>query len=267
MSVPFSSPGFIDRLYSTEDRLKHRTSALLCAKIAGRNPVDDGIHFLHKFGRATPTYIADIGCGRGSSTDKIAQRLAPERLYAFDRSAAMVQATLAGVGSQKVEGIVGDFHKLPFEAGYLSGSLLAFCLYHSDVPGEVVEEVLRCTRAEGVCVLVTKSIESYAEIDTYIGRAGLNERSSGGVYSSFSSENAVDIVRSVASVLQITEDKSVFHYPNADHLLAYLQTSPVYADDIAKNPADFATVLRAAWPNDGLRVTSRTTVIACKKET
>lgn len=117
---PFVAPS-LEPLYGNADRLAARTSALGRAKVSGR-PVPDTIAQLaaaYLAGEQTRA-VADIGCGRGTSSRVLADRLAPRRLTAIDASQAMIEEARRRVDptpSTDVAFLQADFHHLPLAAG------------------------------------------------------------------------------------------------------------------------------------------------------
>ncbi|WP_312881287.1 class I SAM-dependent methyltransferase [Actinomadura alba] len=77
--------------------------------------------------------IADIGCGRGGTTVRLAARFPAARLLPIDTSPAMVTATRARTTADlhRISGAVGDFHALPLRDNSCDLAVAVFCLYHS----------------------------------------------------------------------------------------------------------------------------------------
>ncbi|TMR92714.1 class I SAM-dependent methyltransferase [Nonomuraea basaltis] len=99
-----------DSLYGDAARITQRTTALRHAKTAGRHPADVIAGLASPGRRGT---VVDIGCGRGTTTLTLAQRLAPPRLIGFDQSAALLAVAARRLaGHAHVEFLQGDFHAI-----------------------------------------------------------------------------------------------------------------------------------------------------------
>jgi len=64
-----------------------------------------------------------------------------------------------------VSNLRADFHHLPLADAAYHATVAIFCLYHSPHPDRVISEIARCLIPDGVAVLVTKSSDSYHELD------------------------------------------------------------------------------------------------------
>src|SRR4051794_13496715 len=117
-------------LYATADRLFRRTDALHRAKISGRHAAD----VIADLAPPNASVIADIGCGRGTTTLVLADQLQPRLLIALDASAALLDAARRRVARPDVRFVCGDFHRLPLADGSCDLITAAFCLYHSPNP-------------------------------------------------------------------------------------------------------------------------------------
>jgi len=172
-SAPFTDPSALAELYATAERLAQRTGALRAARIAGR-PADEVIADLAA--RFAPVGImADVGCGRGTTTLRLAQRLRPHVLLAVDRAHTLLEVTRERTaGAPGVRPVRADFHRLPLPDGSLDLVVAAFCLYHSPRPREVIAELARCLAPGGTAILATKSADSYRALDELVAASGLD---------------------------------------------------------------------------------------------
>jgi ubiquinone/menaquinone biosynthesis C-methylase UbiE len=108
--------------------------------------------------------IADIGCGRGTTTCMLAGRLPQARIIAIDLSAALLGATRTRLpGTAQAGAARADFHRLPLRDGACDLAVAAFCLYHSRSPERVIAEVARCLAPGGTAIIAVKSADSYRD--------------------------------------------------------------------------------------------------------
>ena len=120
----------------------------------------------------SPALVADLGCGRGTTTRMLAERLASARVIAVDLSAALLDAARNQLPAERAGSIRADFHCLPLASRSCDVVVAAFCLYHSPSPGQVIGEIARCLRPGGTAILATKSADSYRELDRLMRAAG-----------------------------------------------------------------------------------------------
>jgi SAM-dependent methyltransferase len=265
-ATPFTDPDQLAPLYATAERLARRTGALHAAKISG---VDATTTIVDLAARTTPpeAVVADIGCGRGTTTLALAAHLAPGRLIAVDRSSALLQTVLnrAAQAGPHVTTVCADFHHLPLLDAGLDLAVAAFCLYHSIQPELVVAELARVLTPTGTAILVTKSIDSYREIDHLVARAGLDPDAADrpSLYGSFHTDNAAAITATGMRVAYVVHQQHVFRYADLDHLATYLGTSPKYQlnDHLAGDPVALAAALLRRLPDEPLTATSTITYI------
>src|SRR5436190_21370606 len=124
-----------------------------------------------------------------------------------------------------------DFHRLPLPGDSVDVAIAAFCLYHSLRPADVVAEIARCLAPGGRAVLVTKSADSYQEIDQLIAASGRLDLEAAGrpsLYATFHSGNAANTTAAAMLVLQTQHQQQVFRFQHLDHFADYVATSPKY---------------------------------------
>lgn len=269
---PFVAPS-LEPLYGSADRLAARTSALLRAKISGR-PVPETMARLaavHFPGHDRIQAVTDIGCGRGTSSRVLANRLAPRRLTAIDASPAMLEEARARMGptpGTDVTFLQADFHHLPFGAGTYDVVTAAFCLYHSPRPQGVLAEFARILDDRGAAVLVTKAADSYRELDALVVAAGLDPQAERrtSLYNTAHSANIVAIAGSALDVVHVEHEEHRFRFTGLDHVAAYLATNPKYAlaPGLATNPEALARVLRERLPDRPLSTGSVVTYVVAR---
>ncbi|TMR99491.1 class I SAM-dependent methyltransferase [Nonomuraea basaltis] len=261
---PFLDPNSIrSNLYGDAARITQRTTALRRAKTAGRHPADVIADLASTGPRGT---VVDIGCGRGTTTLTLAQRLAPPRLIGFDQSAALLTVAarrLAGHGC--VEFLQGDFHAIALADASAMVTVAAFCLYHSPCPASAVAEIARCLAPGGISITVTKSADSYQTLNEAITASGLDpgagDRPS--LYATFHSRNQADIVAGSLQVQQVIHDEHRFRFADADHIAAYAATTPRY--ELPGTPAEIAERLKASIGNGPLETTSTVTYVVATR--
>ncbi|GGM67400.1 hypothetical protein GCM10011608_60830 [Micromonospora sonchi] len=249
---PFLDPDLVrGDLYRSSDRLADRTRALREAKIAGRDGADVIVDLVAQ--RTPPgAVVLDIGCGRGTTTLRISDRLRPRRLIAVDASSALLATvrTRLAEASRTGAAICADFHHLPLPDALADAAVAAFCLYHSPAPADAVAEIARCLRPGGIAVLATKSLDSYAELDQLVQTADLDTNAARrpSLYESFHSRNLLDIAAAHLTMLDILHEEHVFEFADVTHLARYLATTPKYRIRLAGAPGDLAAILRERLP-------------------
>jgi ubiquinone/menaquinone biosynthesis C-methylase UbiE len=249
----------VPRLYATPDRLASRTDALHRAKISGRHVAK----VIAELAPLTASVVADIGCGRGTTTAVLASRLSPSALIAVDASAALLAAARQRVPGARF--VCADFHSMPLANASCELVVAAFCLYHSREPRVVLAEIARCLVPGGTAILVTKSADSYRELDALVAATGLDpaatERPS--LYETANSTNLPQLTREVLHVRGVIHERHRFRFADVDHLAEYLTTSPKYvlAGDSPHHPADIAAELGAHLPDGALTTSSTVTYV------
>ncbi len=261
---PFLDPELVrGSLYDNSDRLHQRSGSLRNARISGRPAttviaelVDDwrpdrGVRTsdVHPAAGTQPSrlHIADIGCGRGSSTLTLADTFPQAEVVAVDLSPALLATTRQRLGrsGRTASVLCADFHHLPLKTGSCDVIVAAFCLYHSSDPAAVITEIARCLADDGVAVLATKSVDSYHQLDLLVARSGLDTAAASrtSLYASAHSANLPELTTAALDVLHVVHDQHVFGFDTLSVLANYLITTPKY-----QLPAgiDDATKLTAA---------------------
>lgn len=269
--TPFTDPNLVaGSLYASVDRLARRTGALHAAKISGGDATATIVDLAGRSASAAPV-VCDIGCGRGTTTLALADRLAPSRLIALDQSPALltVVAARAGRAGHTVETLCGDFHRLPLPEARVDTAVAAFCLYHSAHPEHVVAEISRCLALAGRAILVTKSADSYHEIDHVIAASGLDPEATSrpSLYTTFHGDVAATITETALRVDQLVHQRHVFRFAGLEHLAAYVATSPKYRlpEHLTGNAAKLAEELRRRIPDAPVTATSTITYVVAVK--
>jgi SAM-dependent methyltransferase len=164
---PFTDPAEVrGPLYATADRLASRTSALHGARVSGRHAADVIADLAADAASPASAVIADIGCGRGTTTLTLASRFPRARIAAIDLSAALLTAARNRTAAPvRAAAIRADFHRLPLADRACDLIVAAFCLYHSPDPASVIAEIARCLTRHGTAVIAVKSADSYRELD------------------------------------------------------------------------------------------------------
>jgi ubiquinone/menaquinone biosynthesis C-methylase UbiE len=258
MGNPFLDPATLDTLYTDPTRLTLRTSALHQAKIKGAEVAETVVGLLRDRAGADAV-IADIGCGRGSTTLSIARHLPVRKVIAFDASPALLGAARERFATARLSAqfIVGDFHRLPFGDSSLDAIVAAFCLYHSTDPGLVISGFARALRPGQAAIMVTKSADSYAELDDIAADSGLDPqaRSRPSLYTAFHSANMEALAQPHLTVAQQLHERHLFRFDGYDHLAQYLTTTPRYRLPTA-DPAEIASRLRHWRPEHSVTASS-----------
>jgi SAM-dependent methyltransferase len=215
--------------------------------------------------------VADVGCGRGTSSRLLAEQLTPRRLTAIDASGAMLAAARMRVGAPpgtETGFVQADFHRLPLETGTYDLVVAAFCLYHSPQPGQVIAEFARVLHSRGVAVLVTKSADSYSELDVLLASAGLDPEAPyrESLYSAAHSGNVAAIAASGLDVLHVEHEDHHFCFADLAHVADYVATNPKYhlAPGLRGNPTAIAEALRARLPEAPVTANSTITYVVAR---
>lgn len=249
---PFTDPAVRPGLYLDPGRLARRTAALHRAKVVGR-PVNGVIaaHAAAHAGRLQAPVIADVGCGRGSSTAALYEQFSRARLCGIDASAALLQSARSRLrGSVAgIRWICADFHRLPLRNGCADLIVAAFCLYHSQHPQDVIGEFARCLTPSGQLILVTKSRDSYASLDALVASSGLDPaaQSRPGLYDTAHSGNIVGLAAGTLQLRHVEHEEHQFVFADLAHVAEYLATSPKYQIQpvLRNDPSAIARLLKS----------------------
>ncbi|MGI5274168.1 class I SAM-dependent methyltransferase [Nonomuraea sp. CA-218870] len=272
MTSPFIHPATTSALYRDGSRLAARTSALHQAKIRGR-PVADviaGIATAH-LPHPHQAIVADLGCGRGTSSRILAAHLRPRGLLAIDSSQAMLTTARARLTdtATAVIYIRADFHRLPFGDGVCDLVVAAFCLYHAPDPRPVIAEIARVLAPAGIAILVTKSADSYRTLDYLVAAAGLDTRATGrpSLYQTAHSGNLEALTAPILPVIGVEHEEHRFAFTGPDHVAAYLATTPKYElpPAMAADPDAIAAALRTQIADGPVTTTSTVTYVIAGK--
>jgi ubiquinone/menaquinone biosynthesis C-methylase UbiE len=272
-ATPFTDPNVVaGPLYATAGRLAQRTSALHAAKISGGDATTTIVDLAARSSASAPV-VGDLGCGRGTTTLQLAARLTPQRLIAVDQSQALLDTVAERLGDAgyPVETMRADFHHLPLPDAILDVAVAAFCLYHSPHPEHVVAQIARCLAPDGRAVLVTKSADSYHEIDRLIADTGLDQHATerASLYTTFHSDSAPDVVASSLQVQKVVHQQHVFQFAGLDQLASYVATSPKYhlPEHLTGGPAgQLAQELHRRLSDRPITTTSTITYIAATRQ-
>jgi SAM-dependent methyltransferase len=268
--TPFTDPAQVAALYRDTDRTRRRTTAVRTAKISGEDVTARIIDLAAEHSPVTPA-ICEIGCGHGSVAVGLAQRLHARRFLSVDISAELLTLTRERVAASghSVTSILADFHDLPPAVRDLDLIVAAFCLYHSSHPQAVIGEIATRLAPGGRALLVTKSIDSYHEIDELIAASGLDpaatERPS--LYRTFHSGNALDLTTTAFVDVTVLHSEHRFRFPDFDHLAAYVATTPKYQlrQELSADPRQLAAELRSRISEHPLVATSTVTYTIATK--
>lgn len=270
-ATPFSDPGSHHRLYADPQRLTRRTGALHAAKITGADAAVAIADLIVEY-QPGARLLADIGCGRGTTTLCLSQRLPHAHIVGIDRSAALLDVARRRQAKSHVgaaEMVCADFHQLPVGDARLDVAVAAFCVYHSARPTAVVAEIARCLAAGGIAVFATKSADSYRELDVQVAAAGLDTAATSrpSLYATFHSGNAAAIVAESLHVRRVEHERHRFQFNDADHLAGYLATTPKFHldADIAGHPDRLAPALSASHTEWPVTATSTVTYIVAAR--
>jgi ubiquinone/menaquinone biosynthesis C-methylase UbiE len=271
--VPFTDQALVrGPLYASADRLARRTSALHRARVAGRH-AGEVIADLAEAALApggSRARVADIGCGRGTTTRMLAQRIPGAAVPGLDLSAAL----LAAARERQPEALAvrfvrADFCHLPLADQSCHVMVAAFCLYHCAVPGQVIGEIGRCLRPGGTAILVTKSADSYRELDELLAAAGLDPGalSRPGLYDTAHSGNLPALASAHLSVQRVMHHAHRFTFSGLADAAKYLATSPKYRlpAAVAGDPAAITGALRARLRDGPVTTTSTVSYVVAER--
>jgi SAM-dependent methyltransferase len=249
---PFVDPAIVPGLYAGPDRIIRRTDALLQAKTTGRNAAEviAGLAVTAIGEQGTCVHVLDVGCGRGSTTMRLADSLEPVHVVGLDAGHTLLASARRRAPHHSVNWACADFHRLPFPDRTFTLAIAAFCLYHAPDPIDAVAEIGRCLASGGVLVAATKSADSYAELDRLLTDTGLDPEAltRPSLYSTFHSGNLTDVLAAGLVVDQVVHEGHGFRFTGPCHLARYLHTSPKYSfpSHLARSPRSLSAALTQA---------------------
>jgi len=264
---PFTDPAEVQGpLYATPDRLTSRTSALHRARVSGRHAGDVIADLATDAANPAPDVIADIGCGRGTTTLTLAGRFPRARIAAIDLSAALLTAARNRTGSPgRAVAVRADFHRLPLADRSCDLIVAAFCLYHSPDPASVITEIARCLTDNGTAVIAVKSANSYRELDRLMAASGLDPAAETrpSLYQAANSGNITALAETGLAVRQAVHETHRFTFPTLADAAEYLATSPKYdlPPALAGSADALAAALAARLPDQPVTATSVVTYL------
>lgn len=229
---PFLNGADVRALYATPDRIATRTHALRTARIAGAPATGVIADLAEGLLPSQHLHIADIGCGRGSTTLELARRIPTAQITALDLSPTLVSVAAGRLSEfgHASPGLSADFRALPFRTGSLTLVVAAFCLYHAPDPSQVLTEIRRCLTPDGAVIIATKSLDSYTELDHLVAATNLDPDATRGpsLYDTFHSDNAPELVADQFAIENLRHDEHRFRFTDEAHLARYLATNPKY---------------------------------------
>jgi ubiquinone/menaquinone biosynthesis C-methylase UbiE len=259
-------------LYATAGRLARRTRALHRARVSGRHAgqviADLAAEAVPRAGQSTR--VADVGCGRGTTTRMLARRLPAAAVVGVDLAPALLAAARIRLPAESRAALAcADFHHLPLADGSCDVVIAAFCLYHSPDPGRVISEISRCLRYGGTAILVTKSADSYRELDQLMAASGLDPHAlhRPSLYQAAHSGNLPALVSSRLRVERLIHHAHRFAFADAAHAAEYLATSPKYRlpAGATADPSALAAVIRERLPDRQVTATSTVTYLVATR--
>lgn len=268
---PFTDPGQITGpLYASADRLARRTGALHRARVAGRHAAEVIADLAAEAASDSAPVIADLGCGRGTTTRLLAGRFPRARIVAVDLSAALLASARSRLPAAAQAGAArADFHRLPFTEGACDLIVAAFCLYHSPSPERVIAEIARCLAPGGTAIIAVKSADSYSELDLLMAASGLDPAAPGrpSLYQTAHSGNIGHLAARSLDVRRVIHDAHAFTFPALADLAGYLATSPKYElpASLSGDPARLAAELRRRLPDQPFTMTSIVTYLTARR--
>ena len=222
--------------------------------------------------RPTPASIADIGCGRGTTTVRLGRQYPTATILAVDQSPALLAVTAGRMRDQKRAPhlVNADFHHLPDNLRDIDLAVAAFCLYHSPHPRRALAEIAQCLAPGGNAVITTKSADSYHELDALVAASKLDPdaRNRASLYQSFHSDNAQPELDAAGLVLRHRLDQHhTFLFAGLAHLADYLTTCPKYQlpAELANDPVALAEALRRRLPDEPVAATSTVTYLVATR--
>lgn len=269
---PFTDPDLVRaQLYASAGRLARRTGALHRARVSGQHAGEVIADLAAAATAAGSPRVADLGCGRGTTTRMLAARLPAATVAAVDLSAAMLASVEDRLGpfAERVMLVQADFHCLPFGTGMFDAIVAAFCLYHSARPEHVVAEITRCLQPGGTAIFAVKSLDSYRELDELIADAGIDPGavSRPSLYQTAHSGNVTTLAAGRLSIRQVIHHTHRFTFQSLAEAAAYLITSPKYQllVEVGDDPEALAAALQRRVAERPVTTTSIVTYLSASK--
>jgi ubiquinone/menaquinone biosynthesis C-methylase UbiE len=269
---PFTNPGQVSGpLYASADRLARRTSALHRARVSGRNAAEAIADLAAAAIGTESALVADVGCGRGTTTRLLAGRLPQARLIVVDLSAALLTVARSRLTDQRRAAVIcADFHRLPIADARLDLVVAAFCLYHSPSPADVITEIARCLLPGGTAIIAVKSADSYRELDHLVAASGLDAAAEDrpSLYQAAHTGNIEPLASTALRVEQVTSETHRFSFPTLAAAAAYLATSPKYQlpPSLSGDPAALTAALRQRTADEPVTATSVVTYLVATRQ-
>jgi SAM-dependent methyltransferase len=268
---PFTDPRLVaGALYAGPARLAQRTTAMHSAKVSGADATDTIAALAAATGTA-PDVIIDVGCGRGTTTVRLAHQYPSAAILAIDQSPGLLTVARDRLPGQRRRTtlVAADFHHLPLPAASADLAVAGFCLYHSPQPQQALAEIARCVRPGGAIIATTKSADSYHHIDAIIAASGLDPDADRrpSLYQTFHTGNAEAVTTAAGLTVQRRIDQQhTFEFANLDHLAGYAVTCPKYhLPANLTEAAPLAAELRARLPDAALTTTSTVTYLLARR--
>ncbi|PSK64842.1 Ubiquinone/menaquinone biosynthesis C-methyltransferase UbiE [Micromonospora sp. MH33] len=271
-TAPFTDTKLVrSSLYATADRIEQRTSALHRAKITGADAAAT-IAALAAAAHPNPSRVADIGCGRGTTTIRLAHQYPAATIVAVDQSPALLAVTGNRLRAQRREVtlVAADFHHLRGVLAHVDVAAAAFCLYHSRHPEKALAEIGACLAPGAHLIAATKSADSYINIDRVIAASGLDREavSRPSLYEAFHTSNAEAALAAAGFILRRRVDQQhTFRFTDLAHLAEYAVTSPKYRlpSKLTADPAALAAALRARLSDEPITAASTVTYLVATR--
>jgi ubiquinone/menaquinone biosynthesis C-methylase UbiE len=257
-------------LYASAVRIAQRTGALHRARVSGRHAAKVIADLAREALGLNEVLVADLGCGRGTTTRMLAERLPAATVLAVDLSAALLaDARTRLPGSRHIGTVQADFHGLPFPNSRCGLVVAAFCLYHSPSPSNVIAEITRCLLPGGTAIFAVKSADSYTELDQLVADSGLDPAATRrpSLYQAAHSGTIAELTAASLSVRQVTHETHRFTFHTLDAVAEYLATSPKYElpSALTGNPDALTTALRRRVADAPVTATSTVTYVVATR--
>lgn len=196
-----------------------------------KKDIDEWIFSL--FTIAPSNKILDLCSGRGKQTFKLAEKASDGMVYALD----ITLESLEEIRKQNKKNIttllmdLDSFSHAPMQENYFDIIHCSYGLYYAKDAAEVIRQCHRCLKPGGIFVVVGPTdnnnaeiyaiLEKFYPIDPYV------------MYTSRDFMNTLVVPESTALFSSVKKDyfTNEIHYPSADALLTYLQSSTMFKKD------------------------------------